>query len=315
MKGRVCVLGSFNVDVVANVPRFPQPGESLIARGSSMGAGGKGANQAMAALRAGARVHYIGKLGNDTLGDFARRHLDKAGFDACTLFTSDTAPTGNALVFVDGQTGENMIAVDPGANLTIAPAEMEQAMAAIEAADILLIQLENNLEAITAAVTRAHAVGTYVILNPAPYQPVDDRLLAMVDLLTPNQVEARLLSGIEVSDLGSARRAAKCLQQRGAKRVLITLGCQGGLLAADGQYYLIPRFPARAIDTTGAGDAFNGALAAALANHHSLAQAALLASAYAAVSVEREGAASAMPLLNDGLQRVADHLQLQVSLL
>ncbi len=160
MKGKVCVFGSFNLDIVAGMARFPQPGESLIARNSMMGAGGKGANQATAALRAGARVHYIGKVGRDDFGTFARRHLAAAGFDAVTLFSTGDCPTGNALIYVAGEDAENMIAVDPGANLTVSEDEVRQCRPAIAAADILLTQLENNLPAIEQVIAIAREART-----------------------------------------------------------------------------------------------------------------------------------------------------------
>lgn len=302
-KGKVCVFGSFNLDIVAGMSRFPQPGESLIARNSMMGAGGKGANQAVAALRAGARVHYIGKVGRDDFGMFARRHLDNAGFDAVTLFSTAECPTGNALIYVAGADAENMIAVDPGANLTVTDDEVEQCRPAIAAADILLTQLENNLPAIEKLIGIAKEHGTYIILNPAPFQPVSDGLLAQVDLLTPNATECTLLTGIQVDDVPSARRAAKALHEKGIGALIITLGTQGALLSVAGETELVAAFPAVPVDTTGAGDAFNGALASQLAAGVKLADAAQFASAYASVCVERAGAASSMPTYEEARER------------
>lgn len=302
-KGKVCVLGSFNLDIVAGMSRFPQPGESLIAHNSMMGAGGKGANQAVAALRAGARVHYIGKVGRDDFGTFARRHLDSAGFDAVTLFSTAEFPTGNALIYVAGVDAENMIAVDPGANLTFTAEEIEQCRPAIAAADILLTQLENNLPAIEKVIDIAEEAGTFIILNPAPFQPVSDALLAKVDLLTPNATECTLLTGIEVSDIATAQQAAKVLHDKGIHALIITLGTQGALLSVAGEIQLIAAFPAVPKDTTGAGDAFNGALAAQLASGTNLLEAANFASAYASVCVERAGAAASMPTYEEALQR------------
>ncbi|TPG60822.1 ribokinase [Ewingella americana] len=303
-KGKVCVFGSFNLDIVAGMSRFPQPGESLIARNSMMGAGGKGANQAVAALRAGARVHYIGKVGRDDFGMFARRHLDNAGFDAVTLFSTAEFPTGNALIYVAGADAENMIAVDPGANLTVTDDEVEQCRPAIAAADILLTQLENNLPAIEKLIGIAKENGTYIILNPAPFQPVSDSLLAQVDLLTPNATECTLLTGIQVDDVPSARRAARVLHEKGIGALIITLGTQGALLSVAGETELVAAFPAVPVDTTGAGDAFNGALASQLAAGVTLADAAQFASAYASVCVERAGAAASMPTYEEALERM-----------
>lgn len=305
MKGKVCVFGSFNLDVVAVMNRFPMPGESLTAHNSMMGPGGKGANQATAALRAGARVHYIGKIGNDDFGMFARRHLEKTGFDAITLFTCKEKPTGNALIYVAGDDAENMISVYPGANTTVTAAEVTRCQPTVAAADILLVQLENNLSAIQRMIDNARAGGTFVIMNPAPWQKVSDALLAKVDLLTPNSTEAMQLTGVKVTDFTSAQQAAEVLHRKGARQVIITLGVAGALLSVAEQPPLrIPLFPAQPRDTTGAGDAFNGALAARLASGDELPQAALFASAYASLCVERSGAAHSMPSYAEALARM-----------
>ncbi len=315
MKGKVCVFGSFNFDVVATLPRFPLPGESLVAKRSMMGAGGKGANQATAAARAGARVHYIGKVGDDEFGKTARRSLEQAGFDVLTLFVSRDAPTGNALIYVAGKNAENMIAVDPGANLTVSEQEVNQCLPALAAADLLLTQLENNLSAIEKMVDVARRNNTYIILNPAPYQPVPERLLAEVDLLTPNATEAGQMTGINVDDRYSALCAAALLHRQGAKNVIITLGIQGALLSETQGQAWIPCFPARPLDSTGAGDAFNGALAARLAAGESLREAALFAAAYAAVCVERAGAAASMPSLEEAVARLNQYPDIQIEAL
>ncbi|MFK8260013.1 ribokinase [Erwinia sp. AnSW2-5] len=311
MKGKVCVFGSFNLDIVAGMARFPLPGESLIAENSMMGPGGKGANQAIAALRAGARVHYIGKIGQDDFGSFARRHLENSGFDAITLFTCKEKPTGNALIYVAGDDAENMISVYPGANLTVTAAEVTRCQPTVAAADILLMQLENNLSAIQRMIDSARAAGTRVILNPAPWQKVSDALLAKVDLLTPNSHEATQLTGVPVTDFASAQQAARVLHAKGVRQLIITLGMQGALLSDQGEVLHIPVFPAQPRDTTGAGDAFNGALAARLAAGEPLASAAHFAAAYASVCVEHRGAAHSMPLYADALARLQQYPEIQ----
>ncbi|AHG19522.1 carbohydrate kinase [Chania multitudinisentens RB-25] len=312
MKGKVCVFGSFNLDIVAGMTRFPRPGESLTAQSSMMGPGGKGANQATAALRAGARVHYIGKIGNDDFGLFARRHLENTGFDAITLFTCKEKPTGNALIYVAGNDAENMISVYPGANLTVTAAEVTRCQPTVAAADILLIQLENNLNAIQRMIDTARAADTYVILNPAPWQKVSDSLLSKVNLITPNSTEATLLTCVEVNDLPSAQRAAIVLHEKGVQQLIITLGMQGALLSTNNAMFWIPVYPAQPKDTTGAGDAFNGALAARMASGEPIEKAALFASAYASVSVERVGAAYGMPRYADALDRMQHYPELAV---
>lgn len=289
MKGKVCVFGSFNLDITAFLDRFPEPGESLVARSSKISAGGKGANQATAALKAGANVHYIGKIGEDDFGYFARRHLKEVGFNAVTILSSNERATGNALIYVAGENAENMISVDPGTNMIVTEEEIKKCAPAIKCADVVLVQLENNLSAINQVIDTAN--NAFTILNPAPFQPVSDELLSKVDLITPNETETYLLTGQKITDRESAERAADCLHKRGAKQIIITMGAKGSLLSDHATKTWIPCFPANPVDTTGAGDAFNGALAAQIANGQDIKQAALFSSAFAAVSVEYIGAA------------------------
>jgi ribokinase len=314
MSGKVCVFGAFNVDVVARLSRFPRPGESMIATSSLMGAGGKGANQALAAARAGARVHYIGKVGTDSFAEFARQHLNNSEINVCTLFESQEKPTGNALIYVSEENGENMIGVDPGANLTVTHQEVDSCLPVIKTSDLLLIQMENNADAIVRLLKHAHENHIYVILNPAPFQLIPDDALALADLLTPNATEAQLLTNIEVHDLVSASAAAAILHAKGIKNVLITLGLQGALLSTPTGQTHIPAYPAHpVVDTTGAGDAFNGSLAACLAQGDKIEDAALFASAYASVSVERVGAAQSMPTKQEALSRMQKRASLAVA--
>lgn len=289
MKGKVCVFGSFNLDITAFLDRFPEPGESLVAKSSKISAGGKGANQATAALKAGANVHYIGKIGEDDFGYFARRHLKEVGFNAVTILSSNERATGNALIYVAGENAENMISVDPGTNMIVTEEEIKKCEPTIKCADVVLVQLENNLSAINQVIDIAS--NAFTILNPAPFQPVSDELLSKVDLLTPNETEIYLLTGQKVTDKESAERAADYLHQKGVKQIIITMGAKGSLLSDHFSKTWIPCFPANPVDTTGAGDAFNGALAAQIANGQDIKQAALFSSAFAAVSVEYIGAA------------------------
>lgn len=291
MKGKVCVFGSFNLDITAFLERFPMPGESLVASSSKISAGGKGANQATAALKAGANVHYIGKIGEDDFGYFARRHLKEVGFNAVTILSSNQRATGNALIYVAGESAENMISVDPGTNMIVTEEEIKKCEPAIKCADVVLVQLENNLSAINQVIDIANNNNAFTILNPAPFQPVSDNLLSKVDLLTPNETETYLLTGQKITDKESAECAADYLHQKGVKKIIITMGAKGSLLSDHSTKTWIPCFPANPVDTTGAGDAFNGALAAQIANGQNIKQAALFSSAFAAVSVEYIGAA------------------------
>lgn len=292
MKGKVCILGSFNVDIVAKVERFPKGGESLLALGSTLGPGGKGANQDTAVSRAGARVHFVSKVGKDQFSQFAYDHLTSSEIHSFTLYQSDTEPTGNAIIYVSQENGENMIAIYSGANKTISEDEVAAIAPELEDSDVLLVQLENNFAATLSAMKLAKALGVKVILNPAPFSSHALECLEYVDVITPNETEASQLSGIDVKDLASAKEAAQRIVSQGARRVIITMGSRGALLFDGNQFQHIPAFPALSVDTTGAGDAFNGALASSIANGQSLVQAATYAAAFASLAVEREGASN-----------------------
>lgn len=291
-QGRVCILGSFNVDIVAKVARFPKGGESLLALGSTLGPGGKGANQAMAASRTGARVHFVSKVGKDQFSQFAFDHLSASDIHSFKLYQSESEPTGNAIIYVSQQDGENMIAIYSGANQTLTDAEVAEMTHELSGADVLLLQLENNFSATLNAMKLANTLGVRVIMNPAPFSDDVLKCLQYVDVITPNETEASLLSGVEVTDLESAREAAQAIVRQGAKRVIITMSSRGALILDNGQFQHIPAFPALSVDTTGAGDAFNGAFAAALASGQTIAQAATYAAAFASLAVEREGASN-----------------------
>lgn len=304
VKGKVCILGSFNVDIVARVERFPKGGETLLATGSTLGPGGKGANQAMAASRAGAKVHFVAKVGKDQFSQFAYDHLSSSDIHSFTLYQSETEPTGNAIIFVSQQDGENMIAIHPGANKFITDDEVAAMVNQLAEAKVLLVQMENNLPATLNAIKLAKELGVTVILNPAPYSPEVIDCLPYVDMITPNETEASLLSGIEVTDFASAKLASQKITDMGARKVIITLGARGALIQDGAHFHQVPVFPALSVDTTGAGDAFNGALATAIAMDQSVVQAAHYASAFASLAVEREGASN-MPSLEQVQARLA----------
>ncbi|EAZ5076276.1 TPA: PfkB family carbohydrate kinase [Escherichia coli] len=306
MSGRVCVFGSFNVDIVAKVSRFPRGGESLMALGSSVGPGGKGTNQATAASKAGAYVHFVSKVGKDQFSRMASEHLTLSEIDSFNLYQSDTEPTGSAIIYVSQDDGENMIAIYSGANITVTDAEVQGIFPALKKSDILLVQLENNFEATFSLVKSARELGKKVILNPAPYSPKAKEFLPFIDIITPNETEASLLSGIAVTDMESAKTAAKEIQALGVTTVLITMGSKGALLLNDNKFHHIKPYPAVVVDTTGAGDAFNGALAATLASGRDLIYSASWASAFASMAVELEGASS-MPDINLVNAKFTDH--------
>lgn len=291
---RVVVVGSSNTDMVLRVPRIPGPGETVLGRDFAMAGGGKGANQAVAAARAGGRVVLVARVGDDVFGERALAGFAAAGIDVRHVLRTPGAPSGVALIDVDDR-GENSISVASGANALLSAADVEGAAAAIAGADLLLVQLESPLETVGAAVRLAGEKGVPVVLNPAPARPLDDGLLARVSVLTPNEHEAGLLTGVAVSDEAGARDAAARLRARGALTVVVTLGERGVYALSDGFERHLPAFRADPVDTTAAGDVFNGALAVALGEKRPLPEALRFAQAAAAISVTRPGAQPSAP--------------------
>jgi len=294
MPARVTVVGSSNTDMIIQVERIPRPGETILGGRFSMAAGGKGANQAVAAARAGASVTFVARVGQDMFGEQALRGFEQDGIDVSHIVRDATAPSGVALIFVDEQ-GENSIAVASGANANLSPADVERAGEAIRQADVLLMQLETPLETVAAAAELAAVNGVRVILNPAPARPLPDELLQRVTILTPNESEAELLTGIPVQGPEQAEQAALQLRDRGVQAIVVTLGAQGALIVTDRTRQLVPGFAVQAVDTTAAGDVFNGALTVALAEGCPLEEAARFGSAAAAISVTRLGAQPSVP--------------------
>lgn len=292
MSGKVCVLGSFNIDVSATVPWLPQSGESILASQFGFYPGGKGANQALAANNAGADVHFIFKVGKDQFSSFALNHIIQSGINSYCAYQTDEAPTGSALIYVCAEDGDNIIAIYPGANMMLSPQEINEQESYISAADVLLMQLETNIDAIGEFVRLGKQENKTIILNPAPYTKNANSLLSSIDILTPNETEASFLSGITISDIKDAKKAGNIILQSGVKKVIITLGAQGSLLCESNRTLFIPSWSAVVKDAAGAGDAFNGALATSLARKSDLVSAIQYASAFASLAVEQEGASS-----------------------
>jgi len=291
---RVCVVGSANLDYTVALPRLPRVGETVSSGTLLVNRGGKGANQAVAARRLGAEVRLIGCVGDDDAGAAMRRALDEQGIGVEGVVTAPGVATGTALIFVDRE-GHNQIGVAPGANHRLTVEMARAGEPSIEWAQVLVSQLEVPVPVVRWALETAKRHGVPTVLNPAPVQELSDELLGLVTYLTPNAGEVAALTGIEVSDLDSGRRAAARLCERGVGTVIITLGEEGALVYDGATAVHFEAFPIEVVDTTGAGDAFNGGLAVGLSAGGSLEQVIPLASAAAALTCTRRGAQDALP--------------------
>jgi ribokinase len=291
----VTVMGSYVADLAFRIDRLPTWGETRMGRSFQLGPGGKGSNQAVAAARAGANVAFISKLGPDPFGEIARTLYRQEGIDTQYIFSSPN-PTGAAAILIDAARGENAIIVVPGACFELTPAEVDQATALIAASSIFVAELELPLPTVEHGLRLAHTHGVPTILNPAPAATLPDTIYPLCDYLTPNETEATALTGIFVTDLASAEEAAIAFLSRGVGNVILTLGAQGALIKTPTLTRHIPAVDAGPIvETTGAGDAFNGGLATALAEGMDLIEATQFACAVAGISVTRPGTAPSMP--------------------
>ena len=294
MPPRIVVVGSSNTDLVVRAPALPGPGETVLGSAFLVAPGGKGANQAVAAARLGARVTLVARLGADEFGDRALAAFGREGIDTTFVARDAEAASGVALIVVS-ESGENAIAVAPGANMRLTAADVDRAAPAIREADMLLLQLETPLPTVRHAATLAMKAGVPVILNPAPAAPLAGELLSRVSVLTPNELEAAALTGASASGVDAARQAALRLHASGVRDVVITLGREGALMEGEAGSGHVPGCAVTAVDTTAAGDAFNGALAVALAEGASLARAVRFANRAAALSVTGPGAQPSLP--------------------
>ncbi|KAA8670234.1 ribokinase [Pantoea dispersa] len=291
---KLAVLGSINADHILNLAHFPRPGETVIGKQYQVAFGGKGANQAVAAGRAGADIAFIACVGADDIGERIRQQLQQDQIDTAPVETVAQEATGVAMIFVNGE-GENNIGIYSGANAALTPACVERHQQVIRSADALLMQLESPLDSVLAAARIARASHTQVILNPAPATQLSDELLALIDIITPNETEAEILTGIAVNDDDDAARAAQALHAKGIDTVLITLGRRGVWLSEQGQGQRIPGFSVQAVDTIAAGDTFNGAFITARLEGVAMQDAVRFAHAAAAIAVTRPGAQPSVP--------------------
>jgi ribokinase len=292
---RVTVMGSYVADLAFRIDRLPTWGETRMGQSFQLGPGGKGSNQAVAAARAGANVAFISKLGLDPFGEIARTLYREEGIDTQYVFASPN-PTGAAAILIDAAKGENAIIVVPGACFELTPSEVDQATALIAASGIFVAQLELPLATVEHGLRLAHSHHVPTILNPAPATILPSTIYSLCDYLTPNETEAATLTGIPVTDLASAEEAATVLLALGVHNVILTLGAQGALIKTRTLTRHVTAVDAGpVVETTGAGDAFNGGLAAALAEGMDLIEATQFACAVAGISVTRPGTAPSMP--------------------
>jgi len=296
MSGKfVTVMGSYVADMAFRTEKLPAWGETYMGREFRLGPGGKGSNQAVAAARAGARVSFISKLGRDALGDIARQTYREEGIDTRHLLETNT-PTGAAAIILDAKTGENAIIVVPGACFTLTPEEVAEAKTLIAESAVFLTQLELAMPTVEYGLELAHGLGVTTILNPAPGWALPEAIYPHCDYLTPNESEAEVLTGIRVASLADAERAAEALLARGAGTVVVTLGAQGALLKnARLREHVAAVDAGTVLETTGAGDAFNGGFAVALAEGRDMVEAVRFGCVVAGISVTRAGTAPSMP--------------------
>ncbi len=295
---RIIVIGSSNTDMVIKTEKLPAPGETILGGTFLMNPGGKGANQAVAAARLGGKITFITKRGNDLFGNQAVGLLMREGIDTQYVVKDLELPSGVALITVDSQ-GENSIVVAPGSNGNLLQDDIPSLVFENSRFDILLLQLEIPIETVEYSAIAASENGVKVILNPAPACKLPEKLLQHTWLITPNETEAESITGMEITDISSAHRAAVLIQEKGVKNVIITLGETGAYVKSQNFTGLVPGVKVTPVDTTAAGDVFNGALAVALSEGKDLQEAVLFANKAAAISVTRMGAQASAPYRNE----------------
>lgn len=295
---QILVVGSSNTDMVVRTSHLPRPGETVLGGTFLMNPGGKGANQAVAVARLGGQVTFICKVGSDIFGHQAQQLFEEEGIDTSYVRTDPEHPSGVALITVDDR-AENCIVVASGANAHLLPADLTGIEKVLEGTEIILVQLEIPIETVEYVARLARQRNKKLILNPAPAHPLSRELLESLYLITPNETEAEMISGIKITDEVSAAEAAARIASMGVEHVIITLGSKGALVYSDRQATLIPAYAIQAVDTTAAGDVFNGALAVSLSEGNSLTHAARFACKASALSISRVGAQASVPYRNE----------------
>ncbi|PKV51139.1 ribokinase [Aquimarina sp. MAR_2010_214] len=298
MKKIITVIGSYNRDMVFQTPYFPRPGETITARNFEMFSGGKGANQAVAASRLGGDVFFITKMGNDELENKSKDKFSKDGIRVNYILQDSDLPSGTAVIMVNDN-GQNCIVITPGANDNLLSSDIDACSHAIEKASFVLMQLEIPYNTVKHALDISYKMKKKVILNPAPTVPLEDDIYQKLYLITPNQTEATLLTGIEVENAKSASKAADIFLKKGVQNVIITLGENGAYFKNNEEQFLVPIQEVEVKDTTGAGDIFNGALVVALSEGKNWRQAVEFANSASSIGVSRLGAQSSAPYRNE----------------
>lgn len=297
-KQQILVVGSSNTDMVIKAAHLPRPGETILGGTFFMNPGGKGANQAVAIARLGAPITFICKTGTDIFGHQSQQLFESEGINTSYIFSDPVNPSGVALISVDDN-AENCIVVASGANANLTPEDLKKAEEAIDQCDIVLLQLEIPMETVEYVAKIASEKRKKVILNPAPAQPLSAELLSHLYLVTPNETEAEMISGVKIIDEASANEAARVLFEKGVQNVIITLGSKGALVYNEGKSEVVPAYKVKAVDTTAAGDVFNGALTVALSEGRNLIEASRFGCKASAIAVTRPGAQSSAPYRNE----------------
>lgn len=291
----ITVVGSIHIDFYIRLPKLPTPGETVLGHGFTMLPGGKGANQAVACSRLGAYTYMVGRVGKDIFGEKLIKNFKKNKVNTKYIKIDKSTHTGIAFILLDEKTGENMITAAPGADYNVSKADVDDAISAIDKSKVVLLQLEIPVDTVVYAAKKAWERGAKVILNPAPATKLPDEIYKYVYVLTPNRVEASILTGIDIRTLDDVVNAGKLLINKGVDYVIITLGAEGSMVISREFTKHVPAYKVKVVDTTGAGDAFNAALAVSLAEGKDVLEACRIANAAAALQITKLGAQSGLP--------------------